>query len=101
MRFIGLLMLLSVALFGCTRSLTTEQDGERIFAVTCAQCHGDDLQGVIGPPLGPGSNAAVEGPEYMEFTVRHGRGRMPSFSSALSDAQIAAVVDYLVEVQGG
>lgn len=71
--------------------------GEEIYVQLCARCHGVDLGGRVGPALGPGSDAALEGREYMEFTIVNGRGRMPSFS--LDDDQLARLVDYLVEVQ--
>lgn len=73
--------------------------GEAIYAELCAGCHDSDLTGLVGPPLGPGSNAAGEDDEYFEFTIRNGRGRMPSFPS-LDDAQLDRLIDYIREVQG-
>jgi mono/diheme cytochrome c family protein len=75
-----------------------DASGEEIYAQLCARCHGIDLDGGVGPALGPGSNAAREGRDYMEFTILNGRGRMPSFSS-LDDGQLRRLVDYLLEVQ--
>ena len=74
--------------------------GEEIYAQLCANCHAPDLSGGIGPPLGPGSNSADESDEFLEFTIMNGRGRMPSFSSSLNDAQLDRLVEYIREVQG-
>ena len=73
--------------------------GEEIYAELCARCHGADLGGGVGPPLGPGSDAAGEDDEYIEFTVLNGRGRMPSFSS-LDDGQVERLIGYIRGVQG-
>lgn len=78
-----------------------EASGEEIYADLCANCHSADLSGGMGPALGPGSSSASEGDEYLEFTIMNGRGRMPSFSSSLDDAQLSRLVAYMREVQGG
>ena len=74
--------------------------GDEIYGQLCATCHGADLTGRIGPALGPGSNAASRPREFLEFTIMHGRGRMPSFSSSLNDDQLERLVSYLREEQG-
>ncbi len=84
---------------GCTLgSPAGNATGEEIYIGLCARCHGVNLEGGVGPGLGPGSNAAFEEDAYLEFTIRNGRGRMPSFSS-LDDAQIERLVRYLREAQ--
>lgn len=84
---------------GCTLgSPAGDATGEEIYVQLCARCHGVDLEGGVGPGLGPGSNAAIEDHFYLEFTIRNGRGRMPSFSS-LDDDQIERLIRYLREVQ--
>jgi len=82
-------------------SVADDAAGDEIYRQLCATCHGADLTGRIGPPLGPGSNAASRPREFLEFTIIHGRGRMPSFSSSLNDEQLARLVSYLREEQGG
>ncbi len=74
--------------------------GEEIYIQLCSNCHGDDLSGGIGPPLGPGSAAASESDEFLEFTIVNGRGRMPSFESSLSDEQLGRLISYIRQVQG-
>jgi cytochrome c551 len=91
---------LVVALTACSFGGPAEDaSGEEIFAELCARCHGADLSGGVGPALGPGSNAASEDDEYLEFTIVNGRGRMPSFSS-LTEQQVDRLVAHIREVQG-
>lgn len=90
-----------IALGGCTVGRPApDATGEEIYAQLCVRCHGADLEGLIGPALGPGSDLVGETDEYLDFTIVHGRGRMPSFSSTLDQAQIDRLVSYIREVQG-
>lgn len=73
--------------------------GAEIYSMLCTNCHGADLEGGIGPPLGPGSNSADQPDSFLETTIEHGRGRMPSFSSVLSDDQLGRLIDYIRQVQ--
>lgn len=76
-----------------------EATGAEIYSMLCANCHGDDLGGGIGPPLGPGSNSTDRPDTFLETTIEHGRGRMPSFDSSLNEDQLERLVDYIREVQ--
>jgi mono/diheme cytochrome c family protein len=82
----------------CTQPVPRDATGEEIYAELCARCHGADLEGGIGAALGAGSSSAAEDDEYLEFTIRNGRGRMPSFPS-LEDDQVRRLVDFLREAQ--
>jgi mono/diheme cytochrome c family protein len=72
-----------------------EIDAAGIYGQSCAGCHGGDGSGGLGPPLkatrilerfaNPADQAAV---------IANGRGRMPSFSSRLTAAEINAIVEY-------
>jgi len=97
-RFAIVVVALLVA--GCNMG-SPEEDatGEEIYVQLCARCHSADLSGGIGPALGPGTNAALEDDEYLEFTILNGRGSMPSFAS-LDPAQLDRLVAYMREVQG-
>ncbi len=94
---IVLALLLGACSFGRPADDAT---GEEIYAQLCARCHGADLQGGLGPPLGPGSNSAIEDDGYLVFTIENGRGRMPSFSGTLTDDQVDLLVAYMRDVQG-
>lgn len=100
MKRIGPVAFLALALVACgVGPVPDDADGATIYQVICANCHGVDLEGRIGPALGPGSNSAAQPDSFIETTVRHGRGSMPSFRSTLSDEQIGRVIEYIREAQ--
>ena len=92
---------LAVAAIGLTESKVSSAapagstvDGAQIYAARCAQCHGDQGEGGLGPEL-----AGVVADKYPDvalqvLVVETGRNAMPSFRSTLTREQIAAVVDY-------
>lgn len=80
--------------------LSPDATGSQVFQTICARCHGKDLGGGIGPSLGPGSEASTMTDEFYRFTIIHGLGRMPSFRSTLTDAQIERVIRYIRQQQG-
>lgn len=102
MRRVAAAIALVTALTACSPGGPSDDaSGEEIYAELCAGCHGADLGGGLGaaPALGPGSSAADESDEFLEFTIVAGRGRMPSFSSTLSDDQVERLIGYIREVQ--
>jgi mono/diheme cytochrome c family protein len=103
-RYRAVLSILLVAvvflLAGCGGGLDEEASGEEIYNARCSSCHRQDFSGGIGPALGPGSDAVDRPREYYEVTIRTGKGRMPSFRSSLSEAQIDRVIDYIIAAQG-
>ena len=69
--------------------------GSELFAANCASCHGADGSGGIGPQLSGGRVLRDFPNEPDEVTfVANGRGIMPGFATALTPAQLKAVVDY-------
>jgi mono/diheme cytochrome c family protein len=97
----AMLAFLGVLAAACIGRPAEEATGEEIYLQLCSNCHGDGLEGQIGPALGPGSDAAAQPDAYLEMTVTEGRGRMPSFSSTLTDAQVDRLIDYLRQEQDG
>jgi mono/diheme cytochrome c family protein len=96
----AILALLGLLAGACVGRPSEDATGEEIYLQLCSNCHGDGLEGAIGPALGPGSNAASRPDEYLRVTITEGRGRMPSFSSALTGDQVERLIDYLREEQG-
>lgn len=93
---IGLLVLASA----CSVSRPAEDaTGEEIYALLCANCHGGDLEGGLGGALGPGSNSADRPDDFLEVSIVHGRGRMPSFASSLNDEQVQRLIEFIREKQ--
>jgi mono/diheme cytochrome c family protein len=76
---------------GAVESGETEGDGEQLFSVSCASCHGPQGQGGIGPQLA-GVAERLTTSEHVSV-VLDGRGNMPSFGT-LDDDVIAAIVAY-------
>ncbi|WP_025692991.1 c-type cytochrome [Paenibacillus zanthoxyli] len=68
---------------------------EQIVKANCITCHGDQLQGGVGPSLqqeGNNHNA-----EQIYSIVTKGRGQMPSFKDKLAPEEIANVAMWLSE----
>ena len=99
MRQAAMVTLLGVLISACVGRPAADAGGEEIYLQLCSNCHGDQLEGGIGPPLGPGSNAAEQPDEFLRVTITEGRGRMPSFSSSLSEDQVMRLIDYLRKSQ--
>ncbi|NNF87515.1 MAG: cytochrome c [Acidimicrobiia bacterium] len=73
----------------------TPPNGSAIYAADCAACHGDELQGVVGPALG--STGQTDGYSDAELLgiIMNGRDGMPSFAAQLSEADIRAVIAFI------
>ena len=66
--------------------------GQKFYAISCSECHGDDATGDEGPDLHylPVSNA------YIRVMIKKGlKGEMPTFAKKYNDQQIAALVAFL------
>jgi mono/diheme cytochrome c family protein len=74
-----------------------QQDGAAIYAALCQGCHMPGGIGAVGagayPALAANARLAIAG--YPIALIVKGQKAMPSFAGMLSDAQIAAVVDYV------
>ena len=92
--------LLLATLSACVGRPAEEATGEEIYLRLCASCHGDSLQGALGPSLGPGSNAASQPDGFLTATISLGRGRMPSFQSSLTEDQVDLLVGFIRQEQG-
>ncbi len=84
-----------LVLAACADPPPLEASGQEIYQQLCANCHAEDLNGGVGPAIGPGSNSAAQDDDFLVLTITRGRGPMPSFEATLSDEQIARVVEYL------
>lgn len=75
----------------------SQQTGEDLFKNICQGCHMPDAKGAIGAGAYPAlaSNPRLAAPIYPITVVLHGQRAMPSFGEALSDEQIANVLNYV------
>jgi len=71
-------------------------DVAALFAQHCAQCHGPDRLGLMGPALLPENLTRLKKAEAIE-TISNGRAatQMPPFGRLLDAQQIAALVDFV------
>ena len=77
-----------------------ETDGEAIFAANCVSCHTLAAAGSSGT-VGPNLDDSQPSLELAVDRVTNGQGGMPSFSGQLSEEQIQAVAEYVVQSTGG
>lgn len=72
---------------------TTTVDASAVFTANCVSCHGNNLEGSVGP------NLQKVGAEYskdqIDAIVTNGRGGMPSFKDKLTKDEITSVADWL------
>jgi mono/diheme cytochrome c family protein len=74
-----------------------QQDGAALFQAICQGCHMPNAQGAIGAGAYPAlaHDERLAAAAYPVITVLKGRKAMPPLASYLSDAQVAAVVNYV------
>jgi mono/diheme cytochrome c family protein len=104
---------MAVALVAFSAARAEQPDGAKIFDERCALCHQQDAHGAPGvAPSLAGTLAkytnSPDGKKYLSQIVLSGMvgkipteghsfsGLMPSFQTDFSDAEIAAVVDYVL-----
>jgi mono/diheme cytochrome c family protein len=76
----------------------TATDGQELYRSICQGCHMPDAKGAKGAGMFPAlaGNPKLTSAVYPAYVVLHGLHGMPSFAPDLDDAQIAAVVNYVV-----
>lgn len=78
-----------------------QEVGQQVYSNNCAACHQASGQGIEGVyPSLAGSALVTEPYEGVIQILLNGRGGMPSFSSDLSNEQIAAVASYIRNAWG-
>ena len=70
--------------------------GEQLFHANCAECHQHDGRGLpnVYPALAGNETVLGSGAD-VALVLIIGRGEMPSFSGALSSAEMAAIINYV------
>ena len=92
-RRVSLLFLLT---FLISLPLSAAPDASKLYAKHCAECHGDDRLGRMGPALLPENLVRLRKPKAAKV-IRNGRPatQMPAFGDRLSSEAIAALVQYI------
>ncbi|HSU79524.1 MAG TPA: c-type cytochrome [Candidatus Angelobacter sp.] len=75
-------------------SIDTNSDGYKLFAQNCAGCHGNNLDGGIGPAL-VGKNLA---PSVVQMMATKGGGQMPAGVFKGSQADLKTLADFVSSV---
>ena len=75
----------------------TETTGEELFASACQGCHMPDGKGAVGAGTYPSlvQDRNLESGGYPVYVVVRGLRAMPPVGAMMSDAQVAAVVNYV------
>ena len=76
-------------------ALTGDQtNGKSIYGNQCASCHAADGSGGVGSSLIAPPKSSLSA-EAMIVSLLDGKGNMPSFSSSLTEQQMADVIAYV------
>jgi hypothetical protein len=90
------LALLAVLCLSMSGSFANVPDASALYAQHCAQCHGAERLGLMGPALLPENLKRLNRPAAVD-AVANGRpaSQMPAFGQVLDGQQINALVDYV------
>ena len=90
----GLFGLLAIISGNLSAAVGAEVDA--LYTRHCAQCHGADRLGLMGPALLPGNLKRLTKAQAVR-TIADGRAasQMPAFGALLNDQQIGALVEYV------
>jgi cytochrome c551 len=75
-------------------------DGREVFVANCGSCHAFADAGTTGT-IGPDLDQLSVDAAAVEAQVRNGGGGMPAFEGELSDDEIVAVSNYVVNERQG
>ncbi len=95
-----LLALVVTLATACSSAPAPDATGAELYSDLCSACHGTQLEGKVGPALGPGAVSAALPDDYLANSIRRGIGTMPSFDH-LSDDQVARLIAHIRDVQAG
>lgn len=68
-----------------------------VYSANCAACHGAELEGGVGPELGPGGHAHGHSDAELVAIVTNGKNAMPAFVDKLTEEQIVDLVSFIRE----
>lgn len=75
------------------------QLGQRVYAETCAACHGSQLEGHYGLPEAPALNGSEHSWHHadgqIQSLIEEGGMLMPALGNDLSDEEVFAVIRYI------
>lgn len=80
-------------LSGCSSSTSSTMDGEALYQKSCAACHGEKLEGRVGPTLVNMKSKYTE--EELRKMISDGTPRMPG--NLLSEEESGLVTKWLLQ----
>jgi cytochrome c oxidase cbb3-type subunit 3 len=77
--------------------------GASVFASHCAECHGENGEGKVGPAIGNPAMLANVTDLFLRYAIANGRDgtEMPAWQGVLSEAEIDSVTAFLRSRVGG
>ncbi len=95
-RVLPLYLLLFIILPECITSAYAEQNSYQLYKKNCAECHGQDRLGGIGPALLPENLKRVRKKQAIT-SIKDGlpATQMPAFGQKLNDEEIKTLVKYI------
>jgi mono/diheme cytochrome c family protein len=80
-----------------TATAPDAKNGETVYHTVCQACHMEDAKGAVGAGHIPAlaGNANLEASGYPLTIVLHGQKGMPPIGDYLTDAQVAAVINFV------
>lgn len=78
-------------------SFDQNDPGYKVYAQSCAGCHGADLQGGAGPSLAQVGSQMSKA--QIQTQIENGGGGMPGFKGRLDAQKISDVVDFLSKLK--
>ncbi len=99
MRYKHFFCFIILFIFSACSQATSQVDptGEEIYLARCAACHGDNLEGKVGPKIGMDSSAWSMPNSYWIQTITMGKGSMPG--QTLTDEEVYLIIEYIREGQ--
>jgi mono/diheme cytochrome c family protein len=84
-----------------TPSLSTlRREGKKLYQRECAICHGDDGEGIAGPPLAGNDFLSNRGSVVAQIMGGDESRGMPPFGESLKNGDIAAIATYVRNAWG-
>lgn len=92
----SLLFMLSSALFAAATQADDLANGAKVYAATCAQCHGPKGEGIMDAPTLVGETD----PAKVKQQIENGGQQMPAMKKTLTEREIADVARFVLEKLG-
>ncbi len=92
-------LLISIALSALTVNLAYAETGEKLYLQHCASCHGQKMEGGVGPNLADAIwvKAQAQRESIMGFVAKGSpEGGMPAWKNKLNEKQLGELADYIL-----